>query len=245
MTDKGQERGRRGREATTAAILDAAQELFAAHDYAAVTVRDIAAFAGVSHALVHQYLGSKADIFRAVLARNEGLMVSTAADNPHLLESASLILRRGLGTNGRAHARLLMGSALGGVPYDRTTGRFEAIERLVELAEREAGSASQVERTEKDLDPRLVIACVGSLFLGWVAGESWMRPAAGLQDMDDAELISGLERVILSILRDQIPGVAYRVAPTMEIADLKTELAAIHKEMAAIRELLAAEEQAR
>ena len=99
-----------------------------------------------------------------------------------------------------------MGSALGGLPYDRTAGRFEAIERLIELAERQASSASQAERTEKDLDPRLVVACVGSLFLGWVAVESWMRPAAGLQDMDEAELVEGLERVILSILKDHVPG---------------------------------------
>ena len=59
----------RGREATTAAILDAAEELFSADGFEAVTVRAIAESAGVSHALVHRYLGSKAEIFRAVLSR--------------------------------------------------------------------------------------------------------------------------------------------------------------------------------
>ena len=57
MTDE--EGQGRGREATTVAILDAAEELFSVHGFSAVTVRDIAECAGVSHALVHRYLGSK------------------------------------------------------------------------------------------------------------------------------------------------------------------------------------------
>ncbi|HEX5642619.1 MAG TPA: helix-turn-helix domain-containing protein [Thermoleophilia bacterium] len=206
MSEEGERR--RGREATTAVILDAARELFSERGYASVTVRDIGERAGVSHALVHQYIGSKADIFRSVLRRGEGVLASAAPDTPDLLESARLILRRGLEEPGRSHARLLMGSALSGIPYDRTAGRFAAIELLIELAERQARSASEAERAERDLDPRLVVACVGSLFLGWISGAPWMRPAAGLQDMDEAELADGLERVILSILRDHVPGVA-------------------------------------
>jgi AcrR family transcriptional regulator len=167
MTDQVAQRQRRGRDATTAAILEVAEELFSAHGYSAVSVRDIAEHAGISHALVHQYVGSKADVLRAVLTRNEGLLVSAAPDNPDLLESTSLILRHGLEQRGRAHARLMMRSALDALPYDQTAGRFEALERLIELARRAAGSASAAERAEKDLDPRLVVACVGSLFLGW------------------------------------------------------------------------------
>ena len=206
MTDQGEERHRLGREATTAVILDAAQELFSAHGYNGVAVRAIAKRAGVTHALVHQYVGSKADVFRAVLSRNEGLMLSAAPDNPDLLESTSLMFRHGVGSNGRTYVRVLVRSALDGVPYERTSSRFEAVERLIELAEEVAASASADERAEKDLDPRLVVAAVVSLFLGWAAAESWIRPATGLQDMDDAELIDGLVRVEASILRANLPG---------------------------------------
>jgi hypothetical protein len=52
-----------------------------------------------------------------------------------------------------------------------------------------------------------VLAFVGGLFPGWVAGEPWMRPSAGLQDMDEAELVDRLEQVILGILRDHVSGV--------------------------------------
>jgi len=195
----------RGREATTAAILDAAEELFSANGFEAVTVRAIAARASVSHALVHRYLGSKDDVFRAVLSRNQGIILAAAPDNPDLLATTSLIMREGL-TNHRRYVRLLADSALHGLPYEQTTGRFAAVERLVELAEQAVASASPDERTDGDLDPRFVIACVTALFLGWAATESWVLPAAGIRGMDEVEAIDGLERVILGILKSNLPG---------------------------------------
>ena len=192
------------REATTAAILDAAEELFALRGFTAVTVRDIAERAGVSHALVHRYLGSKADIYRAVLMRGEDGIVAAAPDDPDLFSTASLMLREGL-TQHRGYVRLVAHSALHGLSYDRTAGRFAATERLVELAEQAAAAAS-AEQIEKGLDPRFVIACVVALFLGWSATESWVLAATGLNDMDETEIIDGLERVILGILRDNVPG---------------------------------------
>ena len=195
----------RGRDATTAAILDAAEELFSADGFEAVTVRAIAESAGVSHALVHRYLGSKADIFRGVLSRNQGVMLAAAPDDPDLLATTNLIMREGL-TNHRRYVRLLADSALHGLPYEQTTGRFAGVDRLVELAERAAASAPPGERTDDDLDPRFVIACVTALFLGWGATESWVLPAAGIHDMDEAEAIDGLERVMLGILTHNLPG---------------------------------------
>src|SRR5659263_474196 len=116
--------GTRGaREATTAAMLDAAEELFAAHGFTAVSVRDIGKQAGVSHALVHRYLGNKDDIYRKVLQRNEDVL-------------------------------------------------------LAELAGRSKGESPSC----GDVDPRLVIAAVVALYLGWISLEPWLVPAAGLQD---------------------------------------------------------------
>jgi len=205
MTDQGKGRQRRGREATTTAILDAAEELFSEHGYAAVSVRDVAARAGVSHALVHRYLGGKAELFRAVLTQRESIILAAAPDNPDLLESTRLMLRQGL-AYGRSHIRLIVRSAMSDLPYDRAAGRFEATERLIGLAERAAASAPPAERAEKDLDPRIAVACVVALFLGWGATDSWLRRAAGLSDMADAELLDGIERVILDILRVEVPG---------------------------------------
>ena len=148
-------------------------------------VEDDGERAGVTHALVHRYVGSKASVFRAVLERDEGALLAAAPDDSDLLESAARMLREGL-LHHRDYVRLVIRSAMSGLSYERTTGRFAATERLVELAQRSAYAASPAERAEKDLDPRLVVACVVSLFLGLAAAESWLVPAVGLQGMGEA-----------------------------------------------------------
>jgi AcrR family transcriptional regulator len=194
-------RRRRGREATAAAILSAAEELFAKRGYNAVTVRDIAHRAGVSHALVHQYIGTKADVFRSVLARNEGLILAAAPDNTDMFESVALMARQALTPRGRTHLRLIVRSALSGLRYKQTPGKFAATERLIELAEELAGTATDGERGEKDLDVRIAVACLVSALLGWAATESWIRPAAGLEGVPEGELIDGVVRVLAGMGR--------------------------------------------
>ena len=205
MKDEGRETQSGGREANVAAILEAAAELFSARGFSAVTVRAIAERAGVSHALVHRYVGSKAEIYRAVLTRNEDAILRAAPADADLLVSASLMLREAL-TSERQYIRLIAHSALRGLSYERTSGRFAATERLVELAERAAASASPAERAEKDIDPRLVVAVCMALLLGWAATESWVRPAAGIEDMDETEVMDGLQRLTRGILSGNVPG---------------------------------------
>ena len=52
---------------TRQAILAAARGLFAAHGVDGVSVREIAAAAGVNHALVHRYFGAKDEMVAAIL----------------------------------------------------------------------------------------------------------------------------------------------------------------------------------
>jgi TetR/AcrR family transcriptional regulator len=56
-------------EATRNAILDAAEELFAASGFAAVSISDIARRAVVTKSLIHHHFGSKVDLWRAAKAR--------------------------------------------------------------------------------------------------------------------------------------------------------------------------------
>ncbi|MBW2374153.1 MAG: helix-turn-helix transcriptional regulator, partial [Deltaproteobacteria bacterium] len=49
------------------ALLEAARSLFAARDFRAVSLREIAAEAGVSPAMVHYYFGDKTGLFDALL----------------------------------------------------------------------------------------------------------------------------------------------------------------------------------
>src|SRR5262245_46563486 len=65
------EEGHRGRDAeqTRAAVIDAAERLFADRGFAATSTRDISAASGVSHPLIHHHFGSKEELYAAVKRR--------------------------------------------------------------------------------------------------------------------------------------------------------------------------------
>lgn len=194
--------GRRGRrEKTTAAILDAAEVLFAQRGYTAVTVRDIAAAAGVSHALVHRYLGTKEEVYRAALRRHETAIFDAAPGQDDLLEATRLMLTAAWSEQ-RRYLRLVAHSTLHGLPYDRTSGRFAATERLVELAQTAAAAGK---RDADDVDPRFVVASIVAMLLGWAAAMDWVLPAAGIRDMSDEEFLAAFERVLLDMERMYFP----------------------------------------
>src|SRR5713101_4248375 len=69
-----------GREAVMAAVLDAATTLFATRGPASVSVRDIAAAAGVNHALVHRHFRTTHAVLRAVLERTVREIAAIAAE---------------------------------------------------------------------------------------------------------------------------------------------------------------------
>ena len=124
---------RAGREATMETILAAAEQEFALQGYDGTSVREVAARAGVTHALVHRYFGTKTALYRAVLARNENLIRDAAVEADDLTEAAQLMIGAGL-THHREYLRLIVSSAVRGTPYDRSIVSFGATERLIELA---------------------------------------------------------------------------------------------------------------
>src|SRR3954463_9581010 len=84
MMNKAPVQGRRGRRPgrpeTRVHVLDVARRRFLAEGYQAVTMRSIAAEAGVDAALVSYFFGSKRGLFGAVLA--------LTANPPELLRAA-------------------------------------------------------------------------------------------------------------------------------------------------------------
>lgn len=56
------------------AILDAAEALFSRHGFYGVTVRQVAAEAGVDTALIHYYFGAKRELFDSVFARRAAIL---------------------------------------------------------------------------------------------------------------------------------------------------------------------------
>jgi AcrR family transcriptional regulator len=198
MTGEHDKRQRGTREETTEAILDAAEVLFAERGYSAVTVREIAAAAGVSHALVHRYLGSKEQVYRAVLRRNESTVLDAAGGEVDLTKATRLMLREAV-LRQQVYLRLVAHSALHGLSYRRTSGRFVATERLVELAERAV--AADPTTASGVAGPRFVIASLVAMLLGWSAARDWLFPAAGIEGMTEEEFLVALEDVMVRLER--------------------------------------------
>ncbi len=67
-----------GPEQVRAALVDAAARLFAEEGPKAVSVRQIAAVAGVNHGLVHHYFGSKEGLLREVVRQRATRVMSEA-----------------------------------------------------------------------------------------------------------------------------------------------------------------------
>jgi AcrR family transcriptional regulator len=198
---KGEAARRRKREATTLAMLDAAERLFSEQGFAAVSVRDIAQAVGVSHALVHRYLGSKKDVYAAVLARSEHVVRDAAHETTDLDEALGIMLVESQLHN-LGYLRLVISSALQGMPYATTKGSFPAMQRLVELAE---GLEASGPRDPRLPPARFVICVLVALDLGWAAMEEWLVEAASLEEYDRETLVDWLGQAVLGIAHELLP----------------------------------------
>ena len=151
------------------ALLDAARSLFARRDYPAVSIREIAAEAGVTPAMVHYYFGDKQGLFDAMLEatfgrvleharraaaerRSDGLaglleiLVETIGNQPWL---PPLVLREVFSEDGRMRDRFI----------EMYAGQMGRLMPALIQAEIDAG------RMREDLDPRLAFMSLAGMAL--------------------------------------------------------------------------------
>jgi AcrR family transcriptional regulator len=77
-------------------VLDVAHARFAAHGFAAVTMDDVAADAGVTKPLLYAYFGNKERLYLACLERAGEAMFATVGEAVSHADSPADALRRGL-----------------------------------------------------------------------------------------------------------------------------------------------------
>lgn len=187
-------RPRASREETTARILDAAAELFSQKNPRDVTVREIAESAGVTHALVHQYVGTKEDLLNAVIqqvAVNRTGLVKRSKD----LGDALHVLSKQVLEN-RVHSKALVRSAMDGVEYVSLKDRIATGEALVALAERTAASGARQGEAPKDIQINVLIASINSLLFGWVATEDWIWDVFDLDPEQKDDIYRQVEEIV-------------------------------------------------
>ena len=199
-TKKRPAQPRGGREQTTAGMLDAAAQLFAERGPHNMTVRDIGARAGVSHALVHRYLGTKEEILAAVLLRSDS-RIRARAVGVRSLREASLVMLREDRQSPPSQLRIVANAAMAGVSVQRLAIDFATARLLLELAEREHATAGGAQDDAgSDLPPRLLVAGLFALAIGWAAAEDWLRAVFALDELGDQPVEEGLERLVALLI---------------------------------------------
>ncbi len=172
----------RGRVETVAALRQATREVVARGPYDGVTVRRIAAQAGVNHALIYRYFGSKERLLWEAMnevAWEMAAVVRAGSRTREVVPAMHLAMVERADWM-RSLAQLLMaGSDLAG--YERS---FPTMRGLRALVEREQAAAGPGDRP----DPALVVATAAAASAGWILIRTFLAQALELGDRDDAEL---------------------------------------------------------
>ena len=167
---------------TRQAILAAARELFAARGVDGVSVRQIAAVAGVNHALVHRYFGTKSDMVAAILASETEAMSSMSrpeADEAESLAALRAVLEHVL-TERRTTLLLMLRAEIDGLAPERLLDGAAA--RPLGLLQRwlaEHGAA------DTGADPQALAMVLGAAIFGLAALQPMLTVGVGLEDEDE------------------------------------------------------------
>ncbi|MEU0499550.1 helix-turn-helix domain-containing protein [Nocardia sp. NPDC005998] len=170
-----------GRDAVVSAVLTHAADLFAERGPAATSIRDIAERAGVNHGLVFRHFGAKDKLVTAVL---DHLSAETAefADSGALSPDDPRL---------RRHWVVLARCILDGYPVGQMQRRFPVITALIDHA--------RAHRAD-DRDAALSAAHVAAFVLGWQLFEPFLRNAAGLDSVPNAQLREAINAEAVRIL---------------------------------------------
>lgn len=170
---------------TRQAILAAARELFVAHGVDGVSVRQIAAAAGVNHALVHRYLGTKDEMVGAILASEAETMSSMSGvdvDEGEALVVLRDILEHML-TARRTTLLLMLRAEIDGLAPERLgDGAAARPLGMLEdwLAAHGTGAAGA--------DPGALAMVLGAAVFGLAALQPMLTQGAGLKGADADEV---------------------------------------------------------
>ncbi len=181
---------------TRRAILAAARELFAARGVDGVSVRQVAAAAGVNHALVHRYFGAKDEMVAAILVSEAEAMSSMSrpdADAGESLAALRDVLEHVL-TARRTTLLLMLRAEIDGLaPETLVDGAAARPLGVLEswLSARGSGDAGA--------DPRALAMVLGAAVSGLAALQPMLAAGAGLEAEDPDEVRRRCIEIIVGI----------------------------------------------
>jgi len=156
-------------------ILLVAETLFAQRGYENVTVRDVAAAAGVTHPLIYYHWGSKRGLLAAVLARHQTKMRTLIDMNVTARDAVLELVRENL-EGSRLYLLMLSRAFLDHMPAGDWPGGFPAVDAAVERLRRAGPAAAP----RWDEEARGTAAVVTAMLAGWVLMEDQLLEIVGL-----------------------------------------------------------------
>jgi AcrR family transcriptional regulator len=176
-------------------LVDAAAALFAERPSGHVTVREIAARAGVNATFVHRYFGRKEDLMRAAMEQSQRAIAARVDEVVDVRRDLDVVFRELLGR--KEFIAVLARASLDGVLPEFPAGypTMTALRRRIEDARGAAPGDPGVPPNAHD--PRVVVACISALTLGYGVFERFVRRGTGLDTLPDDQV----EAAILDVLR--------------------------------------------
>lgn len=159
----------RGRDQVRSAVLTATSALVAERGPDGFSVREIAARAGVNHALVHRHFGTKADVLEQMLAADAEAVVAAVVDS-------------GLPTSGQADGEVV--AELLDLLADRPSYWRTLVHAVLDSPEAALpGTASTTEHFSGlwrgSDDDAVPVSVAGMTVLGWLIFGRFMTDATG------------------------------------------------------------------
>ena len=167
------------RERAIARLVAAARPLFAARGASEVSLREVAAAAGVNYGLIHHYIGTKDDLLELVLQRASAEWVDYFVDAPTVDDAVTHIMR----PKSSEYARIVARSILAGGAPEALLGRSPA---LAALSQRIVGDIDCP--STSDHDARIAVAAITGMALGWGIFGRYVQEIAGLGDAAEDEV---------------------------------------------------------
>lgn len=190
-----------GRAEVTQRAIEAAAELFAERSPSQVSVRDIAARAGVSHALVHRYLGTKDEIltaaleYQALISNEYAERIACGGELPSMFERESPTSK---------YFMMATRAALDGYDVDLSRVPVSPAEgRIGDLALEEFPDS-----VTPDPDPRVSLACAAALTMAFSVAEDYLLGRAGLLGEDRDWVRSEIDKIqhhMIAVARRRLP----------------------------------------
>jgi AcrR family transcriptional regulator len=184
-----------------AAILRAAAELMAERSPSEVTLREIAARAGVNYGLIHRHYRTKDRLLVEIFQEftDYGAEQIRASGSIHEAIERTFMLDAG------GFARILSWAALDGVPPDKTFADRSGMAVFQELIGREWADGDGAPRRD-EFDPRVVSSFVMLMISVWDFFAPYMQQVDGWDDreLDDAH------REVLELMQTIVTAAAPR-----------------------------------